>query len=133
MTTHTNDPALPRPEAAEAVAWRKSTAVRGEIQKLVRWLRDEGVLQNESTVAFDDLCDTVASLYASPTPLSVDREKDSARLDWLNAAVPTGEFRNAVERVVRESHTTPIGKFDVRVCLDAAMSTTDRTGGENDG
>ena len=50
------------------------------------------------------------------------RNEDSARLDWLERAVPSGEFRGAVERTMGKHLPEP---FNIRAAIDAAREVPD--------
>jgi len=65
---------------AEPVAWRGDADVRDEIRKLIHWLRGQGapLAPAEIFVGFDDLCDTVAALYASPRPAATREAMEAA-------------------------------------------------------
>lgn len=74
-------------------------------------------LGNDDDVLFvGDLRALLSALDAAEAERDRLRE-DAARLDWLERAVPSGEFRDAVERTIGAHMPFP---FNIRAALDAA-------------
>ena len=130
----------PRPEASEAVAANSplmSFDARDWAREFVRLNpeADECLMLAWFANALMRGYDEYAWKHpASPTPVSVDREKDSARLDWMerdhNARVfPSISNNDFGVRVESDNGSGFSANGKVREAIDAAMSNFDRTGG----
>lgn len=94
---------------AQAVARGQHT--QAELRDAIRRCSDIVVFgRRDEQVWTRDLAILLAALHAA--------REDAARLDWLNHAVPSGEFRRATEATM-PTLPTP---FDIRQALAAARA-----------
>lgn len=91
--------------------------VEAALARFALWPEDSVIIGPHAAHPHDTPPVSLADLRALVSALREARA-DTKRLDWLNHAVPSGEFRKATERTLGATLPVP---FDIRAALDAAI------------